>query len=109
MQPLGSSTFRDIPDTLLLFLTDTICFHFPFPESPHCRQSDMPGLSLFCVWGCVQFLLTWQYVKYHLTQENVGTLFLTDRYSVLPYFHLRFTYYLYPFASHEVIVTVVTH
>lgn len=53
------------------------------------------------MWGCVQFLLTWQDMKYHLTQESAVTLFLTDHHSILPYYHLRFTYYLYPFASHE--------
>lgn len=85
-------------------------FHFPFPESPCCCQSDMPGLSPFCIWGCVQFLLTWQYVKYHLTQKSVGMLFATDRHSIFLYYQiLRFTYYLYPFASHEVIFTFVTH
>ena len=45
--------------------------------------SDMPGLSSFCIWGCVQLLLTWQYVKYHLAQVRYSLLIATQFFLVI--------------------------
>lgn len=36
-------------------------------------------------------------MKYHLTQDSTGFLFPPDHHLILPWWHLRFTYYLYPF------------
>lgn len=45
----GLHHFPGHPWCLPLFLTDAICFAFPFPESSCGCQSNVPGLSEFGV------------------------------------------------------------
>jgi len=55
------------------------------------------------------FLLIWQRVKYCLTRENVGMLFIITLFLILKPCHLPFTYCLCPSASHEANPIFVTH
>lgn len=79
----GLHHFPGHPCYLPLFLTGAICFAFPFPESSCGCQRDMQDPP-FCIWSCIQSLLPWQHMKYHLTQDRVGFLFPPEHHLILP-------------------------